>query len=51
MPKDISPAHRLESLQVQDTQNVPSAISIAELLTGVKDKQCTINNKLLFFSC
>lgn len=38
MPKNISPAHRLESLQMQDTQNVPPAISVAGLLAGVKDK-------------
>lgn len=37
MLKNISPAHILKSIQVQVIQNVPSAISVAELLTGVKD--------------
>lgn len=39
MSKNISPAHRLNSLQRQDSQNAPSTISVSELLTGVKDRQ------------
>lgn len=39
MLKNTSPAHILKSIQVQVIQNVPSVINIAELLTGVNDKQ------------
>jgi len=37
MFKNILPAQRSKDLQGQVAQNVPSAISVAELLTGVKD--------------